>query len=114
LVTANAAAPNASCRKPDTSELRPVSSVIAAPIANRPSAESPSAVTTAVVSERKTNGRIGTTAPTTKRTNDMPAATHGEPPSSSGSMPSSSRAWVSSAVSGSAESRSATFPASAG
>ena len=72
--------------------------VIAAPMPKSPSALTTALATKARLPRATRNGRIGTSAPMAKSTNEVSAASHAEPPSWVGSMPSSSRARASIAL----------------
>ena len=98
---AAATAPIASIRAPENRAPRPVSTVIAAPTANRVTPDSTAETTTAGSPEVNRNGRSGTKAPIANITNEDAAAAQGEPSPSRMSIPSSSRAWVSRAICGS-------------
>jgi hypothetical protein len=99
-VTPAADRPSTSCRSPVRHTDRPVRMVIAAPMPNSASALMATPTPSALQPLMNTNGNTGTTAPTAKSTNDVPAAVQGKPPSSAGSMQSSSRVRTSSAARG--------------
>lgn len=69
-VTAAAARPNNTCRKPENQMLLPVNKVMAEPIRNKPSALPATLITMAVVPVVKKNGMTGITAPMAKRINE--------------------------------------------
>ncbi len=62
-----AANPTRSWRTLEVQRALPVTKVMAAPMKNRPSAQTANAVQNAVIPCENTNGRTGTIAPTAKR-----------------------------------------------
>src|SRR5713101_10207907 len=68
--------PKRTCRKPQYSTPRPVSSEIPAPIPNRANAAKAALAATPQVPKRKKNGATGMIAPSANRQNEALAAAH--------------------------------------
>jgi len=100
-----------SIRKPERRAPRPVNNESSAPTPKSASAVTAIATGSVLGPDIITKGASGSRAPTANERNDATAAPQGDP-SSSGLSPSSSRASVSSACSGSATMREASFDAS--
>src|SRR5882757_9769481 len=96
-VTAAAASPIASWRRPEKARLRPVKMLVTAPVANNARALTTTLAITALWPCSTKNGTTGNIAPIMNTKNEDAAADQAEPPSSCGLTPISSRTSVSSA-----------------